>query len=114
MLDLLKELATKDRSQLFKVDQNGWRPLHEAARAGHVDVIKYLLQEGAQVNERANHEEGGSPLWWAERKGKQNAKAVALLKEYGAVSLAPIPVSHRKKKAAQTKTENAEAPKSEK
>ena len=52
MLDVLKEIARKERSQLFKADQNGWRPLHEAARGGHADVIEYLLKEGAQINER--------------------------------------------------------------
>jgi len=95
MLDMLKEIAAKDRSQLFKQDRNGWRPLHEAARGGHPHVVEYLLKEGAQVNERANHGEGGTPLWWAERKPKENTKTIAVLKEYGAVSLAPIPSEER-------------------
>jgi ankyrin repeat protein len=38
-MDALKSLADTDRNNLFKSDQNGWRPLHEAARAGHVEVI---------------------------------------------------------------------------
>jgi ankyrin repeat protein len=46
MLDVLKEFAKTDRSQLFKADQNGWRPLHEAARGGRHEVIEYLLAEG--------------------------------------------------------------------
>jgi hypothetical protein len=46
LLDVLKEIAAKDRSQLFKEDSNGWRPLHEAARAGHAHVVEYLLKEG--------------------------------------------------------------------
>jgi prolyl 4-hydroxylase len=45
-LEFLKEMAKKDRSQLFKADHNGWRPLHEAARGGQVEVVEYLIKEG--------------------------------------------------------------------
>lgn len=103
MLDMLKEIAAKDRSLLFKADHNGWRPLHEAARGGRADVVEYLLKEGAQVNERPNHGEGGSPLWWAERKPKENTKTIAVLKKYGAVSLTPL--SPAKRAAKNTKGE---------
>ena len=54
-----------------------------------MEVIRYLLEEGAQVNERTNEDEGGNPLYLAEQKNRK--KAIALLKEYGGVSLAPIP-----------------------
>ena len=30
--------------------QDGWTPLHEGARDGHVDVVKLLLSEGAAVD----------------------------------------------------------------
>ena len=46
LLDVLKEIALKDRNLLFKGDSNGWRPLHEAARSGHTEVVEYLLKEG--------------------------------------------------------------------
>lgn len=85
----LKEIALKNRSELFKKDLNGWRPLHEAARGGRYEVVEYLLKEGAQINERTNDDIGASPLWWAERKPEQNKKAIEVLKKYGAVSLAP-------------------------
>jgi ankyrin repeat protein len=108
MLELLKELAAKDRSLLFKPDHNGWRPLHEAARGGHAEVVKYLLQEGAQVNERTNDGDGASPLFWAEKraKGRDNAKAIAVLKAHGGVSLLPLPVAERKlnKKSEESST----------
>jgi prolyl 4-hydroxylase len=85
----LKEIASKNRSELFKKDKNGWRPLHEAARGGKDEVVEYLLNEGAQINERTNDDVGGSPLWWAERKPERNKKVIELLKRRGAVSLAP-------------------------
>ncbi|KAL3935498.1 MAG: hypothetical protein SGBAC_008998 [Bacillariaceae sp.] len=88
-LEALKTLADVSRANLFKRDQNGWRPLHEAARSGHVDVLEYLLKEGAKVNERTNNGDGGTPLWWAEKKPEKNKEAIELLKKYGGLSLQP-------------------------
>jgi ankyrin repeat protein len=45
-VEALKEIAAKDRSQLFKADHNGWRPLHEAARSGRIAALAYLIEEG--------------------------------------------------------------------
>ena len=45
-LSTLREIARKDRAQLFSADKNGWRPLHEAARSGRHKVIEYLIKEG--------------------------------------------------------------------
>ena len=86
-LHLLKEIASVNKANLFLKDNNGWTPLHEAARAGHVAVIQYLLDEGAQVNERTHFGIGSTPLWWAEQK--KRTEAIALLKKYGGVALAP-------------------------
>jgi ankyrin repeat protein len=87
LLHILKEIAVTDRAKLFSKDANGWTPLHEAARAGRTHVIQYLLDEGAQINERTNDGRGASPLWWAERN--QRHDSVELLKKHGGVSLAP-------------------------
>ena len=86
---VLKEIAEKNRSELFKKDRNGWRPLHEAARSGQKEVVEYLLKEGAAINERTNDDVGASPLWWAERKPEQNKKVIEFLKKHGAISLPP-------------------------
>ncbi|KAG7354619.1 pfs, nacht and ankyrin domain containing protein [Nitzschia inconspicua] len=88
-MSALQSLATKDRTVLFKADINGWRPLHEAARSGHADVIEYLLEEGAQVNARTNNGSGGTALYWAEKEPKKNGKAIAVLKKYGGVNIPP-------------------------
>ncbi len=58
-------------------------------------MVTYLLKQGAQVNERANDGDGGSPLWWAERKPKENARVISILKEYGGVSLMPVSVERK-------------------
>eukprot|EP00934_Nitzschia_sp_Nitz4_P002217 Nitzschia sp. Nitz4//scaffold3_size479765//400515//402165//NITZ4_000172-RA/size479765-augustus-gene-1.624-mRNA-1//-1//CDS//3329550974//2217//frame0 len=96
MLDVLKEIATTNRDQLFQADRNGWRPLHEAARSGKAEVVKYLLDQGAQVNERTNQGEGGTPLWWAEKKPRENARAIAILKEHGGLALQPKVLDKKK------------------
>ncbi|CAJ1959155.1 unnamed protein product [Cylindrotheca closterium] len=105
-LDALKTLADVDRANLFKRDQNGWRPLHEAARSGHVEVVEYLLQEGAKVNERTNNGEGGTPLWWAEKKPEKNKEAIELLKKYGGLSLQPKVLDEKEKKDQQKGNED--------
>jgi len=97
-LEVLKELArTQGRSELFKADHNGWRPIHEAARGGQADVLEYLLEEGAQVNERTNNNKGGNPLFWAKTDPKKNAKAIAVLEKHGGVAIEPYDKNKDKK-----------------
>lgn len=90
-LGALKAIAKESgKQEIFKADHNGWRPLHEAARSGNDDIIEYLLEQGAKVNERTNNNKGGNPLYWASKDLKKNAKAIALLKKHGGVNMAPI------------------------
>ena len=90
LLDKLKEIArTQSRIELFKADRHGWRPIHEAARGGHADVLEYLLKEGAKVNERTANNNGMNALFLAKKNAKKNAKAIAVLEKYGAVEIAP-------------------------
>jgi ankyrin repeat protein len=60
----LKELVRADPSNTTKQDVNGWRPIHEAARSGEIEVLKFLVEHGADVNERTNEGAGGTPLFW--------------------------------------------------
>jgi prolyl 4-hydroxylase len=66
LLEELKAVAADDPGSLHAADSNGWKPLHEAARSGRTNIIEYLVEEGAEVNDRTNEGKGGSPLWWAE------------------------------------------------
>lgn len=51
-LEALMEIAAKDPEAIKKIDNNGWSPLHEAVRGGHIEVVSYLLSKGADVNMR--------------------------------------------------------------
>lgn len=71
------------------------RTVDEAARSGHVDILHYLIMEGASVNERPNNGAGGSPLWWAEKDPRKNEAAIKLLKQHGALSIEPGALTSR-------------------
>jgi len=73
--------VSKKRSILFQPDENGWCPLHEAARAGEVDVIKFLLKEGANADVRVNG--GKSALAIAMEVFSEDSEVVQVLREAG-------------------------------
>lgn len=85
----LKEIASEDRESLHASDSNGWKPIHEAARSGRVQVLEYLIEDGADVNDRTNEGKGGSPLWWAEHMLPDNHPAIQLLRRNGARAVGP-------------------------
>lgn len=85
----LKQLAKKDSKALLKADRNGWRPLHEAARAGETEVVEFLIKQGAEVNDRTNNGSGGTSLWWSQQLFGDDHPVVKVLKRNGAVNIAP-------------------------
>lgn len=86
----LKEMATADPSAMVTADANGWKPFHEAARAGSLKAIAYLIKEhNVDVNERTNEGKGGSPLWWAENALPEGHEAIKVLRRHGAVAIPP-------------------------
>mmetsp|Transcript_16020 Transcript_16020/g.44367 ORF Transcript_16020/g.44367 Transcript_16020/m.44367 type:complete len:419 (-) Transcript_16020:242-1498(-) len=60
-LEELKRLAGKDKAALTRKDENGWQPLHEAVRAGDVDAVTVLVENGADINAVTNGNQGMSP-----------------------------------------------------
>jgi prolyl 4-hydroxylase len=83
-LEQLKGLAEKDPDILQKEDTNGWQPLHEAVRAGHLSVVEYLLENNVYVNHRTNHGGGSTPLGLAIEHLYSDHPVVELLERYGA------------------------------
>ena len=80
-------------------DNGGYHALHEAALKGHLDIVKLLIDHGAEVNVRA--ENGDTPLHDASENG--HLSVVKLLLERGADpkienadGLTPVDVSYDK------------------
>ena len=45
------------------LDENGWQPIHESVRGGNLEVVKYLVDMGADLAAKTSN--GATPLWWA-------------------------------------------------
>ena len=45
-LEILMAIAAKDIELVRVRDQNGWTPLHEAVRGGHLECVKFLIRSG--------------------------------------------------------------------
>jgi ankyrin repeat protein len=61
-IERLAKLAAENKRLLHFKDKNGWQPIHEAARAGHRDVVEFLVGKGVDINARAHDGEGDTPL----------------------------------------------------
>jgi prolyl 4-hydroxylase len=87
----LREVGRTDPKSLDTPDINGWLPIHEAARGGCTEVVRYLLEEHgiSDINARTNNGKGGTPLWWAEHVLPANHDVIKILKRNGAVSIPP-------------------------
>ena len=95
-LDGLKALVSHlSKDVLFQRDVNGWMPLHESGRAGHVYVVKYILENGGNVNEYTSIAEdgsgfvGGTPLYWTLTALDHSHPMVTFLRENGGLNVEP-------------------------
>jgi len=88
-LDLFKVVLSKHPEWLNASDQNGWQPIHEAARGGHREIVAYLIEKGANLNTRTNKGTGGTALWWAEKTHGKSHPVPKMLTAAGALKLGP-------------------------
>lgn len=88
-LDAVKQAVEKDKKVITSTDANGWTPLHESARAGHKDVVKFLYESGADMNARTNGGAGGTVMWWAKRELGEDHEMIAYLESLGAMDAGP-------------------------
>lgn len=58
----LIDLAEDNRELLNVKDANGWTPLHEAARNGHVLIVSFLVENGADVFAKTDEGEAARDL----------------------------------------------------
>jgi ankyrin repeat protein len=70
-------------------DANGWTPLHEASRAGHVDAVRLLLSYAADPNHRTSGGRGGTALYYAVKYQGRNHPISAILFQAGGNLVAP-------------------------
>lgn len=85
----MMDILAKQPDMIDQKDANGWQPIHEAARSGRTEVVEYLVKRGAQLNERTNKGIGGTPLWWAENVLHAGHPVIGILRDNGAVAVAP-------------------------
>ena len=78
--NLLKQSSNSDL--LHARDENQWQAVHEAARGGYVEVLKLLVDSGADIGAQTNN--GGTPLWWARRELEEDHDVIAYLVDIGA------------------------------
>ncbi|GKY97510.1 hypothetical protein MPSEU_000709200 [Mayamaea pseudoterrestris] len=85
----LQYIASFDPMQLHRGDREGWTPLFSAIRKGHLNVVKFLLQQGVDVNALTGIESHRTPLDAAVKHHGTEAPVSKYLRMKGAV-LAPI------------------------
>lgn len=85
-LSKLEQLVNKNPHRLCASDSTGYTPLHYAARGGHVECVRFLLQERACVDARTSG--GATALHRAAFIGKDvicslllQAKASAIIQD---------------------------------
>jgi len=88
-LDKIRAVIQKDTSLLHSKNTKGFLPLHEAARGGHTDVVRFLYESGADLNARTNDGKGGTALWLAKNDLGHDHAIVSYLESLGAIDVGP-------------------------
>ena len=90
-LEELRRIVEANEEVVNARDKNGWTPLHEAIRSKDIEVVRYLLEKGADVNLRTieRNGKGGSPLYLARKYVNEDDPLIALLLSYGAKHYVP-------------------------
>ena len=70
-------------------DYNGWLPIHEAARGGHHEIVKVLVDNGVDINEQTDFGEGQSVLNLAYDHHEEDHPFIDFLMSLGAEDLGP-------------------------
>ncbi len=75
-------LRNQNSDILHAKDENQWQAIHEAARGGHLETLKFLIDKGADIGAVTSN--GGTALWWARRSLDEDHELIKYLVEIGA------------------------------
>jgi prolyl 4-hydroxylase len=88
-LTTIQRAVEKDKSILGVTDANGWTPLHESARAGHKEIVRYLFEAGADINAKTDGGSGGTVMWLAKQSLGEDHELISYLESLGALDAGP-------------------------
>lgn len=78
LASVVQLLSREGSSDLLRArDENGWQAIHEAARSGHLDIVKYFVEKGADVSAETTN--GETVMWWARRYLPSDHEMIAYL-----------------------------------
>ena len=81
-INMVEKLLREHPEMLHANDRNSWQPLHEAVRNGHLDIVRMLIDSGADIGALTSN--GASALWWAKRSLPRGHSVIAYLEGIGA------------------------------
>ena len=84
----VKTLIESDVKSIHSRDMNGWQPIHEAVRSGHTEIVKLLVENGADIASLTAS--GASPLWWAKRTLEPGHSVIKFLEDLGAPEIGEL------------------------
>ncbi|KAL7543593.1 hypothetical protein ACHAXR_012887 [Thalassiosira sp. AJA248-18] len=88
--DLLAHYISTSPEMVDASDRSGWRPIHEAARAGNLAGVELLVSAGSDLTSRTGRTgKGGTALWWAVQRFGEDHSVVQLLRSHGALEAGP-------------------------
>jgi len=89
-VDGLTKVIDKMETLVNAKDANGWTPLHEGARAESVEVLKVLIDNGADINQTTEKgPRGRSALYIAIEENGEDSAIVQFLESLGALAIGP-------------------------
>ena len=83
-VDTLRRELERDPDAVNAPDENLWTPLHEAARAGDLETVEFLVEHGANIADTTIS--GSSALWIA--KQNHHNRVATFFSKLGAPDIA--------------------------
>jgi uncharacterized protein len=82
-LTVVEELLKNEDININTLSE-GWSPLHLAAHFGHIEIVRLLLEQGADVQVKSGNNMANTPLHAAAANMKNRQEMISLLLSHGA------------------------------